>query len=652
MKKNILVTGDYIVDHHILKGLKSEASEDGKTGSTIVKTHGGAYMTFSLMEKVVPMLNSHKQEEKDMVNLAWGMNVDVKTLMSEGTIHDSYLQWSLDCVGKDNKEYFRLKEKLGFGNLPDNSKIKWLEPAAITNKLTNTVAILDEANLGFRNTPKAWPDFTKACRIILKTTQPLCKGELWTRLLEKKDQLVTIVSLQQLKHYNIKVSNDISWEQTALDITTGLTEHRDLNALMQSGTLIVTIGSAGALIIVNGTKEKFAEFTLVFDPETMENEWEMQKAEKIINLTGLGSSFLAGFSLWYAHSDFNVTDAVKAGLNMVNSSLINGLFNSYAPPFIYNDHSGAFNSTIEKRRYVSAFIPSPYWKSLGTNPPNHEWTILENNYDVNKPQKNKKKRLPLFSLAQSLAVHGTDNIKYAPLLQMGDVVTFDRVEIEGLRNIRKQVEFFVTFEKGTKPLNIAVFGPPGAGKSFIVKALAKSLFKNTHIVPEFLTFNLSQFRDSAGLPGAFHAIRDAVLNGKLPIVFWDEFDTDNYKWLKTMLAPMQDGVFQDAQETHPIGKAIFIFAGGVTYTMEHFVENTKKKDSAELKIPDFLSRIQCYLNVLGPNKRPVKKRKVLAKARRQNRCMLPCSEGIVYQDHPWERESSFTNGSAAVESPA
>ena len=67
-------------------------------------------------------------------------------------------------------------------------------------------------------------------------------------------------------------------------------------------------------------------------------------------------------------------------------------------------------------------------------------------------------------------------------------------------------------------------------------------------------------------------MRDLGLSGKLPLVFWDEFDTalegQPLGWLRYFLAPMQDGAFQDGQITHPIGRAIFVFAGGTAERME------------------------------------------------------------------------------------
>ena len=51
-----------------------------------------------------------------------------------------------------------------------------------------------------------------------------------------------------------------------------------------------------------------------------------------------------------------------------------------------------------------------------------------------------------------------------------------------------------------------------------------------------MEFNLSQFDSAEDLIGAFHQVRDRVLQGFIPVVFRDEFDSQNLKWLRSLLA--------------------------------------------------------------------------------------------------------------------
>jgi hypothetical protein len=97
------------------------------------------------------------------------------------------------------------------------------------------------------------------------------------------------------------------------------------------------------------------------------------------------------------------------------------------------------------------------------------------------------------------------------------------------------------------------------------------------------------------------------LAGKIPLVFWDEFDTAlggrALGWLRYFLAPMQDGCFQEGQIVHPIGRAIFVFAGGTSQRMEEFGQGLAAEEFQAAKGPDFVSRLKGYVNVLGPNPR-------------------------------------------------
>ncbi|MCE5287050.1 MAG: Ryanodine receptor Ryr, partial [Pelosinus sp.] len=130
---------------------------------------------------------------------------------------------------------------------------------------------------------------------------------------------------------------------------------------------------------------------------------------------------------------------------------------------------------------------------------------------------------------------------------------------------------------------------------------------------ERLNFNLSQFRTPLELIAAFHKVRDLSLEGKIPLVFFDEFDStfeEKLGWLKYFLSPMQDGVFREGDSLHSIGKTIFVFAGGTSNTLQTFCgekitdKQEKKRFLQEFKLakgPDFLSRLRGYVNILGPN---------------------------------------------------
>jgi hypothetical protein len=64
---------------------------------------------------------------------------------------------------------------------------------------------------------------------------------------------------------------------------------------------------------------------------------------------------------------------------------------------------------------------------------------------------------------------------------------------------------------------------------------------------------------------------------------------------------MQDGEFQEGQIIHPIGRCIFVFAGGTSSRIEDFGAELKENERRMVKMPDFVSRLKGFLNILGPN---------------------------------------------------
>ena len=93
----------------------------------------------------------------------------------------------------------------------------------------------------------------------------------------------------------------------------------------------------------------------------------------------------------------------------------------------------------------------------------------------------------------------------------------------------------------------------------------------------------------------------------MPLVFWDEFDTklagERLGWLRFFLAPMEKGEFVEDQITHPLGRCIFVFAGGTTHSREELEATYGTKKYSPLKVRDFLSRLHGFLNVLGINEK-------------------------------------------------
>lgn len=264
------------------------------------------------------------------------------------------------------------------------------------------------------------------------------------------------------------------------------------------------------------------------------------------------------------------------------------------------------------------------------------WTILEEKIKESSSEESPRKKLSskklsskksssikpgekdstyLEELAFSIVKKGLSSIRDFPVGKFGKLTTVDRAEIESFRSIKNIMKEYIGSEKNRKPLSIAVFGAPGSGKSFGITEVAESIDSEKI---EKVTFNISQFTSTNDLANAFHRIRDISLKGKIPLVFFDEFDSrfedEELGWIKYFLVPMQDGEFMGVESMHPIGKSIFVFAGSTYSDLKAFFDfcnfsKTQNQSYPEInpcrkitnKCPDFLSRLRGYVNIPGLN---------------------------------------------------
>ena len=213
------------------------------------------------------------------------------------------------------------------------------------------------------------------------------------------------------------------------------------------------------------------------------------------------------------------------------------------------------------------------------------------------------------AVAQEIVQEGPARLfKNVPVCRYRDLSTVDLDEIENYHAVKTLMsEYIYAYDhplqpgKAPKPISVAVFGPPGSGKSFGVKQIAKSLERF-----RISSLNLSQY----GSPGELFAALDAALvyeNNNIPLVFFDEFDSElngtSRGWLKYFLAPMQDGEYTLDGRTLSIDGAVFVFAGGTAPSFALFQPQDEESahEFQRVKGPDFVSRLKGILNIKGPN---------------------------------------------------
>lgn len=185
--------------------------------------------------------------------------------------------------------------------------------------------------------------------------------------------------------------------------------------------------------------------------------------------------------------------------------------------------------------------------------------------------------------------------------KFGDLWLFTKEEYEELVELKRVVQRYLADPKPRRPLCIAVFGPPGSGKSVGVKQIVKALNGAKQPAPLQLTeLNLTQLSGTDELSGIIRPVEGKAM----PVFFVDEFDAaldgNPFGWLSWFLAPMQDGKIWVGGASWSLNRAIYIFAGGTASRLEDFGKANQARFRAA-KGPDFVSRLKGYLNIRGPN---------------------------------------------------
>ena len=506
---------------------------------------------------------------------------------------------------------YRMDEFKGFAG--DESAL----PLRIRDDDPNAdLVVLDDASNGFRNKRfrRLWPKALEAPHSyrILKMSRPLLRGDLWESLQKQAERLAVILTAEDLRQCGVRITRQLSWEHTAQDFVWQMAANPQLLFLNNCDYLIVRFGVDGVILYKRlGGK---AESWLFFDPKTGEGGFGMQHPGE---MAGVGNAFVAGLvsEMTTGTELEKVKEGVKKGFCAMRRMWQLGL--GEEPGHLDYPDTDIFVMP-EKCDFKVASVRIP---DSSQQPESSSWCILQ---DVAKSVE---------EMAYNFVVKGSDSaLDLAPVGQFGNLLTLDRSEIESFGSIRNLIKEYLDSPRTIPPLCIAVFGPPGSGKSFGVTEVAKSVAPG-RLPDKPLEFNLSQFNSTDDLVAALHKVRDVALTGKTPIVFFDEFDAEfNGKlgWLKYFLAPMQDGTFRHGEAVHPIGKAIFVFAGGTRSTLAQFSmeeadheakQEAKKKEMNDgekdrdggdegekeaeafknAKGTDFVSRLRGYVNIKGPD---------------------------------------------------
>ncbi|MFK8115074.1 MAG: AAA family ATPase, partial [Rubripirellula sp.] len=458
--------------------------------------------------------------------------------------------------------------------------------------------MISEGGMGFRQSDE-WEHLPlkAASSIILKSSGPLMQGKLWEEISSDedgyRDKLTIVVSVNDLRRTSARISRGLSWDTTLRHVINELQAGNALERLTHCRHLIVSFGSEAALWIHFGDPSGAAHASFLFDPGVIEGDHALSVQGTAF---GLQSCLTAAVANAVCRDKTpNLETGCEGGLSAMYNLLQQGHGPATEATSGFPAERLAKDIRHPSHRYSRARFTFPD-SELPTS-----WSVLSESAKTSHTSG--ASDIP-FETARLVALRGPIALENLPSVRVGHLLSVDRYETEALRALMNQMRNYRDHDSGSKPLSIGVFGPPGSGKSFGVKQMATEICGKNG----WLEFNLSQFASTDDLIGAFHQIRDCVLRQIIPVAFFDEFDSQKLKWLQYLLAPMQDGKFQEGKLTHPIGKCIFVFAGGTSWTFDSFGPHEKASTSAHeefrhAKGPDFKSRLDGYLNVIGPNQK-------------------------------------------------
>jgi len=540
-----------------------------------------------------------------------------------------------------------------------------------------SVLVLDDAGNGFRKlgppAVRRWDGWLNTWTpewIVLKHARPLGRAGdngLWDQLRPRKlppaaaplippDRLVVVVNADDLRAHGIKLTPRLSWERTTEDFVRHIGSNGKLVTLTNCHNLLIRFGNEA---VIHYRFDRRGESSLYYDPRR--SEGDLVANAKGGSMIGLTAAFTAAIAADIAErGTFDANKAIRRAMKASAALATHGFrycqqdlarARDITPDYDLPEIFAPARDDVETFRVT---IPSAQISGPSPRP----WRILENRGDTSE-------------LARQVVLLGVEAALGAPVAQYGDLVTADRREIEAVRAIRNLLEEYIDTPTMKKPHSIAVFGPPGSGKSFTVKEIAKTLLPDSGKRPP-LEFNLSQFTGLPHLTGAFRLIQDRIIATEIPLVFFDEFDTSLGKealgWLKYFLAPMQDAEFRDGEVTHPLGRAIFVFAGGTRTSFAKFSEplnhaegDKRREDFVAAKGPDFLSRLRGHVDIMGvaaldggndyswPVRRAIPLRFML---RRRARALFGPKGDLAIDDgvlHAFLTVPNFRHGSRSIE---
>ena len=245
----ILVTGDVVLDHNIYAGQRFTPDSDSPTAMQYRRQPSGALLIHGILEALSRVAGLDDQ-------LAFGLKeVTADELQPWPHQFQAGAVWEPFDGPKKGPLHWRLAKNLGYG--AREQKDYPATPAPGLDALHPKVLVIDDGGLGFRlkTADRCWPplltskdEAPKPDWIILKMARPLARGDLWRVLADRwRDRLVVLVSGDNLRREDVRVSRGLSWESTVDDLVEEVQTNPAVRGLQSCRHLVITLRGDAAL---------------------------------------------------------------------------------------------------------------------------------------------------------------------------------------------------------------------------------------------------------------------------------------------------------------------------------------------------------------------------------------------------------------------
>jgi ATPase family associated with various cellular activities (AAA) len=602
-KTKVLVLGDVRIDWLIVRDVLRQKEITGPGLSvapapamSLVKQRGGALLLADMYQRVAGDLGRDKvvtyrgfsyQDRHSSLEAEHLDKIQPSEFPHVAVELDRYPR--MKGEGSTQEKVFRVKQQIDVraSFIP----IVCQPTLELDNVISSdvSVAIVEDINTGFRDQEPS--EVLLGCeRVVLSSRWPLRKkigiedNGLWTGLSSpsrgSSKRLVIVLNVSYLRAAGVQISRSLSWQKTLRELIESFRTKHLTEQLKGSTDVIARLGQEAVL----HWRAESQEWQFYYYPARAEDHCKETHPGDMI---GSHALFTACVGRALAEG-IELGKAIKCGLVLACRL-----------------HTYAFGTDPEKVGYPLDAIPS--WSADADTGDKEVQCATFDHGMCSSPffllTDTGGSEFDPLKIAKNIVRSGPREIERFPRAVFKKVTWVDPLEVETYRHVAALVGEYLKRSEATKPLSIAVFGPPGAGKSFGISTVAETLGDM-----QKLEFNLSQMDSPHSLVTAFHRARESSITGRIPLVFFDEFDSGlnghELGWLKYFLSPMQDGKFRDGESEYSLGKCVFVFAGGTSPTFRKFQANSLKDNPAvkAAKARDFLSRLRGHVNVLGPTK--------------------------------------------------